>query len=186
MSRPWSLFSSSSGLLREMCMASWISMVVVWLARSRIHVSSQRGWWCLDQACSAIADFSVSPLGCLVLLQMHLQCPLCFPDVLKSTVAGDLVNHSWYFQCRVSVLDPAQFPPESGWSPKASSNTVLSADTPGFLTKAWYIGNAEGVEWLLRHQPVPCLWILPSGRTQGGSSEDSYEASRSLVILIEY
>ena len=25
-------------------------------------VSSQRGWWCLDQACSVIADFSVSPL----------------------------------------------------------------------------------------------------------------------------
>ena len=43
-------------------MVSLISKVVVWLARLRICVSSQRGWWCLDQACSVIADFSVSPL----------------------------------------------------------------------------------------------------------------------------
>ena len=43
-------------------MASLISKVVVWLAQSRIRVSSQRAWWCLDQVCSAIADFSVSPL----------------------------------------------------------------------------------------------------------------------------
>ena len=39
-------------------MASLISKVVVRLARSRIRVSSQRGWWCLDQSCSVIADFS--------------------------------------------------------------------------------------------------------------------------------
>ena len=50
------------GSLREMCMVSSISKVVVWLAQSRIRASSQRGWWCLDQACSVIADFSVSPL----------------------------------------------------------------------------------------------------------------------------
>ena len=43
-------------------MASLIIKVVVWLAQSRIRGSSQRGWWFLDQACSAIADFSVSPL----------------------------------------------------------------------------------------------------------------------------
>ena len=47
MSRPWSLFSSSAGSLREMCMASLISKVVVWLAQSRIRVSSQRAWWCI-------------------------------------------------------------------------------------------------------------------------------------------
>ena len=62
MSRPWSLFSSSAESLREMCMASLIIKVVVWLVRSRVCVSSQRGWCFLDQACSAIADFSVSPL----------------------------------------------------------------------------------------------------------------------------
>ena len=62
LSRPWSLFTSSAGCLREMCMVSLISKVVVWLALLRIRVSSQRGWWCLDQAWSVIADFSVSPL----------------------------------------------------------------------------------------------------------------------------
>ena len=62
MSRPWSLFSSSAGSLREMCMASLIIKVIVWLAWSRIRSSSQRGWWFLDQACSAIADFFVSSL----------------------------------------------------------------------------------------------------------------------------
>ena len=79
---------------------SLIYKMVVWLAQSKIRVSSQRGWWCLDHACSVIADISVSPLrGCLVLLQMRLQCPLCFPDVLLPTTAGDLVNHSRCFQC---------------------------------------------------------------------------------------
>ena len=43
MSRPWSLFSSCAGSLREMCMGSLISKEVVWHARSRIRVSSQRG-----------------------------------------------------------------------------------------------------------------------------------------------
>ena len=42
-----------------------------------------------------------------MLLQPRLQCPLCLPDVLLPTTAGDLVNHSRSFQCRVSVLDPA-------------------------------------------------------------------------------
>ena len=88
-------------------MASLISKVVVWLAWSRVRVSSQRRWWCLYQACFAIADFSVSlsSCGCLVLLQRHLQCPLCFPNVLLPTTAGDLVNYSKCFQYRDSVLD---------------------------------------------------------------------------------
>ena len=108
MSRPWSLFSSSAGSLREMCMVSLISKMVVWLARSRICASSQRGWWCLDQACSVIADFCLySSCGCLVLLQTRLQCPLCSLDVLWPTPAEDLVHHSQCFQCRVSDLDPA-------------------------------------------------------------------------------
>ena len=41
---------------------SLIYKMVVWLAQSKIRVSSQRGWWCLDHACSVIADISVSPL----------------------------------------------------------------------------------------------------------------------------
>ena len=77
-----------------------------------------------------------SSCGCLVFLQTRLQCPLCFPEVLLPTTTGDLLNHSRCFQCRVSVLDPAQFPPESGWGPKDSSNTVFSADPPEIFTKA--------------------------------------------------
>ena len=93
MSRHWSLFSSSGGSLREMCMASLISKVMVWLARSRIRVSSQRGWWCLDQACSAIADFSVSPFFWLPGAPSNASA--------VPTTAGDLVNYSRCFQCRV-------------------------------------------------------------------------------------
>ena len=97
-----------------------------WLcfARSRIHVSSQRGWWCQRPGvlCNCCFLCLSSSCGCLVFLQTHLQCPLCFPDVLLPTTAGDLLNHSRCFQCGVSVLDPAQFLPESGWGPKDSSN----------------------------------------------------------------
>ena len=84
-SMSWSLFSSSAGSLREMCMVSLISKVVVWLARSRIRASSQRGWWCLDQACSVIADFSVSPL--LVAAWCSFKCVSSALFVSRCTLA---------------------------------------------------------------------------------------------------
>ena len=117
------------------------------LAVSRRGVFCYCWFLCLSSSC-----------GCLVLLQTHLQCPLCFPNVLLPTTAGDLINSSRCFQCRVSVLDPAQFSPESGWGPKDSSKTVLSADPPEILTKAWYLGDAEGVEWLLLCPLQSWLW----------------------------
>ena len=113
LSRPWSRFSSSTVSLREMCMASLISDVMSWLAWSRILVSSQRGCWCWDQACSAIADFSISPFLCMPgVLPNACPGPSSSPQLLPTT-AGDLIDHSRCLQCRVSVFDSAQFPLES-------------------------------------------------------------------------
>ena len=108
LSRPWSLFSNSAGCLREMCMVSLISKVVVWLARLRIRVSSQRGWWCLDQACSVIADFSVSPL--LVAAWCSFKCVPSALFVTRCTLAHNCRGSHKplpMLHCRVSVLDPA-------------------------------------------------------------------------------
>ena len=93
-------------------MVSLISKVVVWLARLRIRVSSQRGWWCLDQACSVIADFSVSPL--LVAAWCSSKCVSSALFVSQCTLAHKCRGSCKplpILHCRLYVLDPALAPP---------------------------------------------------------------------------
>ena len=59
---PSSLFSSFSVSVRRMWRASLMSSVVLFAASSNTLISSQSTWWWWLQACSAMADFSSSPL----------------------------------------------------------------------------------------------------------------------------
>ena len=95
MSRPWSLFSSSAGSLRGCVWFPWSAgggvactvkdpcILPERLVVSRPGVLCDCRFLCLSSSC-----------GCLVLLQTHLRCPLCFPNVLLPITTGDLVNHS--------------------------------------------------------------------------------------------
>ena len=99
MSRPWSLFGVFSGSLKELCMAFLISKVVVWFAQSSILVFSQRSWWCLDQACSATNEFSVSPLLMAASCSFKRVYNALFvpPTYLQLQGTEILIDHSQWF-----------------------------------------------------------------------------------------
>ena len=125
MATPSSLLISSS-LVRRMCRASLMSNVVLFFAWSNTLVSSHSIGCCCPQACSAMADFSVSP-RLVTALCSFMRISLRLLYIYMAATARDLVHNSRLLLQRVLVLYSCQLSAEGGFRSEDCSDVVSSA-----------------------------------------------------------
>ena len=105
--------------------------MVLLFAWSNTLVSSHSIRCCCPQACSAMADFSVSPSGGgSVFLYAGLESSLHLPYIHMAATARDLVHNFRLLIQRVLVLDSCQLTSEGGCRSEDCSDVVSSASVP--------------------------------------------------------
>ena len=133
---PLSLLISSDSE-RRMCRTSLMRRVALLLAWLSTLVSAHSIGWGCDQACSALADFSISPrlVAALCFLMRVSRLSLQLSPLCRTPAARDLVHQ------RVFVLYLHQLSADGGCRSEDFLGVVLSAYLSHVLTQCCHLGN---------------------------------------------